>query len=44
MFYDKMVEDGFLSLEDRANILFSDNFAEIETFISNYKATSIRQY
>ncbi|STY33940.1 LOG family protein yvdD [Listeria fleischmannii subsp. coloradonensis] len=44
LFYDKMVEDGFLSLEDRANILFSDNFAEIETFISNYKAASIRQY
>ncbi len=44
MFYDKMVEDGFLTAEDRANILFSDDFAEIEAFIANYKATNVRQY
>ncbi|WP_088815373.1 MULTISPECIES: TIGR00730 family Rossman fold protein [Listeria] len=44
MFYNKMVEDGFLTAEDLANILFSDDFSEIEAFMANYKAASVRQY
>lgn len=42
--YDSMVETGFLTHEDREKILFSDSFAEINAFISNYSAPKIRKY
>ncbi|EPX16308.1 hypothetical protein SAG0176_08275, partial [Streptococcus agalactiae LDS 623] len=42
--FDHMVSEGFLSLEDRENVLFSDDIAEIEDFITNYKVPSTRQY
>ncbi|MCC9714852.1 TIGR00730 family Rossman fold protein, partial [Streptococcus agalactiae] len=42
--FDHMVGEGFLSLEDRENVLFSDDIAEIEDFITNYKVPSTRQY
>lgn len=35
--FDKMVEDEFLSKEDRSLILFSDDLSEIEEFIKNYR-------
>lgn len=33
LFFDQMVEQGFLSKEDRQLVLFSDSLFEIETFI-----------
>ncbi|HBO37715.1 MAG TPA: TIGR00730 family Rossman fold protein [Pasteurellaceae bacterium] len=42
--FDHMVSEGFLSQEDRNNTLFSDNITEIENFIVNYQAPSIRKY
>ncbi|WP_152656650.1 TIGR00730 family Rossman fold protein [Oceanobacillus sp. CFH 90083] len=43
-FYDDMVENGFLSKQDRERILFSDSLEEIEAFISNYTPPGVRQY
>ncbi|MBG9982938.1 TIGR00730 family Rossman fold protein [Aerococcaceae bacterium DSM 111020] len=37
LFFDKMVSEGFLSKEDRALTLFSDDWQEIEAFIENYE-------
>lgn len=42
--YDLMVDEGFLSKEDRDKILFTDSFNEIEVFIRGYKAPKIRTY
>ncbi|KHD43016.1 LOG family protein [Streptococcus hongkongensis] len=39
--FDQMVSEGFLSQNDRNNVLFSDDIIEIETFIKDYKATKI---
>ena len=36
-YFDKMVEEGFLIIEDRKNTLFTDNIEEMERFIFNYK-------
>lgn len=36
-YFDKMVEDGFLTKEDRKRTLFTDSIDEIEEFIVNYK-------
>jgi len=43
-FYDTMVDEGFLSLEDREKTLFSDNLEEIEDFIKNYRKPEVRKY
>ena len=37
-FFDQMVEQAFLSKEDRQLVLFSDSLSEIDTFIHNYYA------
>jgi len=42
--YELMVDEGFLSKEDRDKILFTDSFNEIEVFIRGYKAPKIRTY
>ena len=36
-YFDKMVEDGFLTKEDRKRTLFTDSIDEMEEFIVNYK-------
>ena len=36
-YFDKMVEEGFLTKEDRKNTLFTDNIEEMERFIFSYK-------
>ena len=36
-YFDKMVVEGFLTIEDRKNTLFTDNIEEMERFIFNYK-------
>ncbi|GGP08091.1 LOG family protein [Oceanobacillus neutriphilus] len=43
-FYDEMVENGFLSEQDRERILFSDSVKEIEVFISSYTPPELRKY
>lgn len=43
-FYDRMVQDGFLTQPDRDKILFSNDLAEIETFIQHYQVPSMRTY
>lgn len=43
-FYDEMVEEGFLTKEDRERILFSDSLEEIEAFILNYTPPEVRTY
>ncbi|MBG9979388.1 TIGR00730 family Rossman fold protein [Facklamia lactis] len=43
-FYDTMVDEGFLNLEDREKTLFSDNLEEIEDFIKNYRKPEVRKY
>ncbi|MFD1065578.1 MULTISPECIES: TIGR00730 family Rossman fold protein [Oceanobacillus] len=43
-FYDDMVENGFLSKQDRERILFSDSLEEIEAFITSYTPPELRQY
>lgn len=35
-YFDKMVEDGFLTKEDRERTLFTDSVAEMNEFIRNY--------
>ena len=42
--YDSMVNEGFLTQDDRDKILFSTEIVEIEDFIMNYKAPEIRKY
>ena len=42
--YDKMVEEGFLSKEDRETILFSSALEEIAAFIQSYTPPTIREY
>lgn len=42
--YDKMVENAFLTKEDRDKILFTDSYEEIENFISNYTPPTLRKY
>ncbi|CAM4117147.1 hypothetical protein AT575_08390 [Streptococcus penaeicida] len=42
--FDQMVTEGFLSQQDRDNILFSDDISEIESFILHYQAPSVRKY
>lgn len=41
---DHMVQEGFLSQIDRDNVFLSDSIPDIEEFIKNYQAPSIRQY
>ena len=36
-YFDKIVEDGFLTKEDRKRTLFTDSIDEMEEFIVNYK-------
>ena len=36
-YFDKMVAEGFLTIEDRKKTLFTDNIEEMERFIFNYK-------
>lgn len=43
-FYDKMVQEGFLTAEDRQKILISSSLDEIHTFIEVYTPPVIRQY
>lgn len=43
-FYDNMVTQGFLTQADRDKTLFSDDIAEIETFIQHYTPPEIRKY
>ena len=42
--FDKMVEEGFLTREDREKILFSDSKEEMDDFIENYIPPKIREY
>ncbi|MDR2833535.1 MAG: TIGR00730 family Rossman fold protein [Streptococcaceae bacterium] len=42
--YDSMVENGFLSVEDRQKMLFSTDFEEIEQFIKEFAAPELRSY
>ncbi|MFD1416685.1 LOG family protein [Oceanobacillus jeddahense] len=42
--YDEMVDNGFLSKQDRERILFSDSLEEMEAFIFSYTPPEIRQY
>lgn len=42
--YDKMVDEGFFSQEDRDSFLFSDSLVEIEGYISNYDPPQIHSY
>lgn len=37
-YFDKMVAEGFLTIEDRKNTLFTDDIEEMERFIFNYKS------
>lgn len=43
-FYDHMVSQGFLTQEDRDNILFSESLNEIQSFIKNYIPPTTRTY
>lgn len=42
--FDHMVSEGFLSQNDRNNVLFSDDIIEIEKFIKDYQSPTIRKY
>ncbi|MBQ3437132.1 MAG: TIGR00730 family Rossman fold protein [Fusobacterium sp.] len=42
--FDTMVENGFLTLEDRKKILFTTSYEELENFIKNYTPPEIRVY
>ena len=35
-YFDKMVEEGFLTKVDRQRTLFTDSVAEMHEFIANY--------
>lgn len=43
-FYDQMVDEGFLSQNDRDLILFTDDFHELEQWVQNYHAPQSRSY
>lgn len=43
-FYNRMVTEEFLSIEDRNKLLFSNSLDEINTFIQNYQPPFIRTY
>ncbi|MGG5343003.1 TIGR00730 family Rossman fold protein [Enterococcus sp. AZ192] len=43
-FFDKMVEEDFLTKADREKIFFSDDLAEIGQFIENYTPPVVRSY
>ncbi|EUJ22470.1 NA recombination-mediator protein A superfamily protein [Listeria grandensis FSL F6-0971] len=43
-FYDKMVEEGFLTPADRDKILISESLDEIDQFIASYVPPMIRTY
>lgn len=43
-FYNRMVQDGFLTQPDRDKILFSNDLVEIEAFIEAYEPANIRTY
>ncbi|MFC0232852.1 TIGR00730 family Rossman fold protein [Vagococcus entomophilus] len=43
-FYQRMVEEGFLTAEDFSKILFSDSLEEIKSFICSYTPPAIRSY
>lgn len=43
-FYQQMVDNGFLTQTDLDCVLFSDDLAEIEQFIQNYRPPEIRRY
>lgn len=42
--YDRMVEEGFLTRDDRDKILITDSLDKIDQFIANYTPPKIRQY
>ena len=43
-FFDHMVTEGFLTQEDRENILITDSLERVSEFIKNYAAMEIRSY
>lgn len=43
-FYRNMVKEGFLTQADFEKILFSNDLAEIESFIQNYQPPKVRTY
>lgn len=43
-FFDNMVAQGFLTQADRDKTLFSDDLAEIESFIESYTPPEVRKY
>lgn len=43
-FYDDMVQNDFLTVEDRSKILFSNSVDEIHSFITDYVPPIIRTY
>lgn len=42
--YDSMVENQFLTPEDRSKTLFSNSLSEIDHFIHNYTPPLVRNY
>ena len=42
--FDKMANDGFLSVEDRKKLFFSDSLDEIYTFMTTYVPPKVRGY
>ena len=42
--YNDMVENGFLTLNDRNKTLFNDSLEIVEDFILNYKKPKVRSY
>lgn len=42
--FDHMVSEGFLSQNDRNNVLFSGDIIEIKKFIKDYQSPTIRKY
>lgn len=42
--YDSMVENGFLTSNDRQNLLFSDSLPEILNFMKNHTTPQVRNY
>ncbi|MET1247242.1 TIGR00730 family Rossman fold protein [Sporolactobacillus sp. STCC-11] len=43
-FFDQMVDEGFLSENDRSKVLISDSLDEIEAFTAAYVQPKVRQY
>lgn len=42
--FDRMVEDGYITQENRDKLFFSDNLDEIFKFFDHYKQPNIREY